>query len=129
MKDKNKTIDPELLKANCSRVTEEDVRYDFTPAEIADMRAYLVEDVIESSSREALAKKIQQLLAEDTDDLENELHLVISKARVETDLESDNDLKGNKMIHYAQKIRQEHDLKFKLKWPVIVGEPESTFEV
>ncbi len=51
------------------------------------------------------------------------------KAKIDIDLENQDDLKGNKLQHYAQKIRQEYDLNFKLKWPVILGEEPVTFDV
>ncbi len=74
-------MDPEHLKANFSKVTEEEVRYDFSASELTDMKAQLVEASIEKSTKEKLATKFKSLLTADSDDLQNELHLIIDKAK------------------------------------------------
>lgn len=51
------------------------------------------------------------------------------KARVEADLQTADDKKGNKVSHFGQTISQPHDLKFTLSWPVISGEPKVKFLV
>jgi hypothetical protein len=74
--------------------------------------------------------KMNRLLFSDKDD---SMRLVAAlrdfKAKVEADIATADDKKGNKTSAYTQKIDQPHDLRFNLTWPVISGEDPVKFEV
>lgn len=51
------------------------------------------------------------------------------KAKIDTEIQSSNDNKGNKLSHFGQKMSHEYDLTFVLKSPVIKNGPEHSFKV
>jgi hypothetical protein len=51
------------------------------------------------------------------------------KAKIDQEIEAANDNKGNKKYVFEQAIRQEHELRFQLFWPVISGGEKQEFWV
>ena len=76
-----------------------------------------------------LLKMNRSLFADREENLKTVTDLQRFRATVTQELEKGDDLKGNKLYHFEQRVETEFDLRFKLATPIWKGQEPATFGV
>jgi hypothetical protein len=63
-------IEPDLLQDNCYLSVEEEIRHDYTPEEIADLKSDHFKISLYQHNREAVLNKVKETLNQDIDSVE-----------------------------------------------------------
>lgn len=106
-----KRIDPEILKANALRVTNESVRYNFTAAEITSMKDELYVLTKGLSARTALMRTVKEILDNyPGPDAANEIHLAVATSESHLGAEGSKEL-GKHQAATLRKINEGYEIR------------------